>query len=158
MWRDDPIDEPWYELDFRMTRWSCPDGLPSPLLDEVIEAIRDMDRLLLDSIKLVDRYSYGVESSPTRYIRESMYEVLRGEFERAEDQFLVAQAGLAARWSSILSQQQSLIESLPESMRNCLNHPEGAYAMSYTVTEVALDDNLKQFLESIQPGKEKMVL
>lgn len=151
-WRDDPIDEPWYELNFCMSRWTCPNELPSTFLDDVVEAIHDMDRILLDSMRLVDDYSYGVESSPVRYIRESAYEVFRGEFERVEDQFLVAQTGLAARWSSILLQHRELIASLPEEMRNCLRHPEAAYAINYSVTEVELNENLKQFLEGIQSG------
>jgi hypothetical protein len=157
-WRDDPIDEPWYELDFRMSRWSCPSELPSPLMDDVIEAIREMDRILLDAMKMVDRFSYGVESSQTRYTRESVYEVFRGEFERAEDQFSVARAALAARWSILLTKHSKLIVGLPEHLRNRLTHPEQAYAVSYSVKEVHLDENQRQFLEGIQPGKEKMVL
>jgi hypothetical protein len=157
-WRDDPIDEPWYELDFRMSRWSCPSELPSALMDDVIEAIREMDRILLDAMKMVERYSYSVESSQTRYTRESVYEVFRGEFERAEDQFSVARAALAARWASILTRHGELIAGLSEDLRNRLRHPEKAYAVSYSVKEVHLDENQRQFLEGIQPGKEKMFL
>jgi hypothetical protein len=158
MWRDDPIKEPWYELDFQMKRWQCPTGLPSPLLEDVIEAIREMDRILLDSMKLVDRYSYGWESSQKRYIRHSVYETFRGEFEQAEDGLLVARHGLAARWASILSSHQQTIASLPTDILRALEHPEVDYTMSYSVTDVELNDNLKQFLEGVQPGKEQMVL
>ena len=124
MWRDDPINEPWYELDFHMTRWHCPVGLPSPLLEDLIEAIGEMERFLFDSIKLVDRYSYGLESSNRRYIRHSIYEIFRGKFERAEDGLLIARHGLAARWSSILSGHQRQIANLPANIKKQMRHPE----------------------------------
>jgi hypothetical protein len=37
IWRDDPIDEPWHELDFRMTSWQYPSGLPDALLEDLSE-------------------------------------------------------------------------------------------------------------------------
>lgn len=158
MWRDDPVDEPWYELDFQMHRWQCPTDLPGPLLEDVIEAIRDMDRILLESMKLVDHYSYGWEASQKRYIRHSVYEIFRGEFERAEDRLLVARCGLAARWKSILSQHREQIAGLSPDVQENFEHPDAAYAMNYAVTDVQLDGNLREFLEGIQPGKEKIVL
>ena len=36
--------------------------------------------------------------------------------------------------------------------------PESDYAMSYTIAEIELDENLKQFLKGIQPGKEPVFL
>jgi hypothetical protein len=158
MWRDDPIIEPWYELDFNMKRWQCPVGLPSSILEDVIEAIAEMDRILLDSMKLVDRYSYGWESSKKRYIRHSLYEIFRGEFERAEDGFLIARHGLAARWSSVLSEHQREIAGFPAILKKRMRHPDSNYAMSYTIAEIELDKNMQQFLESIQSGKELVFL
>jgi hypothetical protein len=156
-WRDDPIDEPWYELDFRMSRWSCPSIFPSPLLEDVIEAIRDMDRILFDTMKLVDRFSYSVETAPKRYIRESAREVLKAEFERAEDQFLVARAHLAAHWASIVSQYQTQISGLPKAIQAQLINPQDGYSIAYSVIEVTLDETFRQFLEGIHPDKERMI-
>jgi hypothetical protein len=158
MWRDDPIDEPWYELDFRMSRWSCPSVLPSPLVEDVIEAIREMDQILFDTMKLVDRFSYGVETAPKRYIRESAREVFKAEFERAEDQFLVARAHLAAHWASIVSQYQAQIFALPKNIQAQLNNPHDRYSIVYSVIEVQLNEAFRQFLEGIRPDNEQMVL
>jgi hypothetical protein len=158
MWRDDPIDELWYELNFEMTRWQCPSGLSGPLLEDVIEAIREMDHITLESMRLVDRFSYGIESSDKRYIPEAAYEVLRGEFELAEDRFVVAQQGLKARWASIMSSHNSIIEKLSENTRAQLVAPECAYSIKYSVSEVILDEPFKQFLSGIHPDKERNVL
>jgi hypothetical protein len=157
-WRDDPIDEPWYELDFRMSRWSCPKVLPSPLLEDVIEAIRDMDRILFDTMKLVDRFSYGVETAPKRYIRESAREVFKAEFERSEDQFLVAQAHLKAHWASIVLQYQTQILALPRNIQAQLINPQDSYSIAHSVIEVQLDETFRQFLEGIHPDKERMII
>lgn len=156
-WRDDPIDEPWYELDFRMSRWPCPSVLPSPLLEDVIEIIRDMDRILFDTMKLVDRFSYGVETAPKRYIRESAREVFKVEFERSEDQFLVAQAHLAARWAAIVSLYQTQISALPNGIQAQLINPQDSYSIAYSVIEVQLDETFRQFLEGIHPDKERFI-
>jgi len=158
MWRDDPIDEPWYELDFRMTRWQCPSGLPDALLEDVIEAIREMDRITLETMKLVDQFSYGIESSDKRYIPEAAYEVLRGEFELAEDRFVVAQHGLKARWASILASHKQAIDKLPAKTQAQLGSPEVAYSINYSVSEVVLEETFKQFLSGIHQDKERNVL
>jgi len=157
MWRDDPIDEPWYELNFKMKRWTCPGGLPSPLVEDIIEAIQDLDHVLLESMKLVDRFAYGLESSKKRFIKESSYEVLRGEFELAEDQFLVARAGFSVRWKSVLTTHARQIAVLPKEVKQQLIRPEVDYGMEYTVSKVALDDHLKQFLKGIHPDKERFI-
>ncbi len=158
MWRDDPIDEPWYELDFRMARWQCPSGLPDALLEDVIEAIREMDRITLETMKLVDRFSYGIESSDKRYIPEAAYEVFRSEFELAEDRFAVAQHSLRARWAPILASHKKAIDKLPAKTQAQLACPEVGYSINYAVSEVALEETFKQFLSGIHPDKERNVL
>jgi hypothetical protein len=157
MWRDDPIDEPWYALDFQMTRWHCPAGLPAALLEEVIEAIREMDHIVLETMKLVDRFSYGLESSEKRYIPEAAYEVFRGEFELAEERFVVTQNGLKARWTPMLASNKEAIDKLPAKTKAQLANPEVAYSIKYSVFEVMLEETFKQFLSGIHPDKETFV-
>ncbi|MCX7166615.1 MAG: hypothetical protein NTV11_10120 [Rhodocyclales bacterium] len=157
MWRDDPIDEPWYALDFQMTRWHCPAGLPAALLEEVIEAIREMDHIVLETMKLVDRFSYGIESSEKRYIPEAAYEVFRGEFELAEERFVVTQHGLKTRWTPMLASNKEAIDNLPAKAKAQLANPEVAYSMKYSVSEVMLEETFKQFLSGIHPDKETFV-
>jgi hypothetical protein len=158
MWRDDPIDEPWYALDFQMTRWHCPAGLPAALLEDVIEAIREMDHIVLETMKLVDRFSYGIESSEKRYIPEATYEIFRGQFELADDHFIAAQHGLKTRWASILASHKEVINKLPAKIQSQLAKPVVAYSMKYSVSEVVLEETFKQFLSGIHPYKERNVL
>lgn len=152
MRRDDPIDEPWYELTFRMSRWRCPKGLPASMMEDVVEVIRDMDRILLRTMQVVDQHSYGTESSTERYTRESLYEHLRVAFESLEDDFMIAQHHLKARWTELEKQYRKEIASLSLETIEQLRNPEKAYSIEYFVSEIELDDHLKQFLEGIKPG------
>lgn len=155
---DDPVQEPWYVLDFQMTRWPCPQGLPVALLQDVIEAIAPMDQMLVEFVKLVDRFSYGLESSDTRYIPEAAYELFRTKFEIMEDEFELARRGLETRWKSLMATHESQIKELPSDIQARFWDPEAAYTMKFSVTEVELEETLKQYLSGIHPDKELKVL
>jgi hypothetical protein len=152
MRRDDPVEEPWYEIEFRMTRWRCPEGVSGPLLDDIIEATQETDRLLLDALKLVDSYAYGFDSNPKRYLRYSHIEHLNADFEQMEVRMLIADHALAKRWSSLMTKHKEQVASLSAEIQACLQHPEAGYSIQFKTHEVEIDDSLKQFLESIQPG------
>lgn len=149
MQRNDPLQVPWYELDFRMTRWQCPPELPQTLLEDVIEAVQDLDSMLLSAMRLVDRHSYGSDASPKRYIPEAEYEALRIQFELIEDRFLVAQSELRVRWTALTTKHADAISNLTEATKSALVAPDSAYSMGFSVVEVELDDTYKQFLTGI---------
>lgn len=152
MRRDDPVDEPWYEIDFRMTRWRCPEGLSGPLLDDIVEAIQETDRLLLDSIKMVDSYAYGFDSSPKRYVRYSQIEHLKADFEEMEDRLLIAKQGLARRLALVMATHSKQVACLPKETQRSLENAAGDYRIEFETVEVEVNDTLKQFLEGIQSG------
>jgi len=152
MQRHDPCDEPWYEIDFRMTRWRCPAGVSGPIADEIVEAIQEADRLLLESMKLVDSYAYGFDSNPKRYVRYSQIEHLKADFEQMEVRLLIANHALAKRWSLLMTKHKEQVASLSAEIQACLQHPEAGYSIQFKTHEVEIDDRLKQFLEGIQPG------
>lgn len=152
MRRDDPVDEPWYEIHFHMTRWHCPSGLSGPLLADIIEAIQDTDRLLLEGMTIVDSYAYGYESSAKRYVRYSKIKKLESAFDELMDRLLVAKGNLKQRWSSVMENHQSQIAKLSLSARKGLDRVDEGYSISLKTIEVDLSDTLKQFLEGIRPG------
>lgn len=149
MLRQDPFEEQWYELDFRMTRWQCPPDLPQALLVDVMEAVQGLDSMLLATMRLVDRHSFGSDASPKRYITEGEYEALRVQFEQMEDRFTLAQAELRATWAALTRKHGDTIESLPEATKAALIAPDSAYSMSFSVIDVELDETYKQFLTGI---------
>jgi hypothetical protein len=155
MQRDDPIQEPWYELDFRMTRWQCPSDLPKALLGDVIEAIQDLDSILLSAARLVDRYSFGLDASLRRFIPEVAYEELRGEFELMEDRLSMAQAELRVRWAALTTEHADVICQLPDATKGALQSPNSAYSMGFSLTDAELDDTYKQFLAGIHGDHER---
>jgi hypothetical protein len=152
MCRDDAIDEPWYEIDFRITRWRCPEGLSGPLLDDVVDAIQETDGLLAESVRLVDRYAYGCESSPKRYVRYSQIEYLKSDFDRMEVRLLLATHGLVRWWASVMIKHKEQLAKLPREIKCHLETAEFDYSIRIKTTEVQLDHNLKQFLKGIQTG------
>jgi hypothetical protein len=152
MQRGDPVDEPWYEIEFRMTRWRCPEGVSGPLLDDIIEATQETDRLLLDALKFVDSYAYGLDSNPIRYLRYSHIEQFKSDFEQMEDRLLIAKSGLARRWSLLMAKHKELMSDLSFDLKSQLHQPDVCYDIGFETKEVEIDDTLKQFLDGIQPG------
>lgn len=152
---DDPVQEPWYELNFTMTRWQCPPELPQPLLEDVIEAVQELDSMLLSVMRLVDRYSFGSDVSPKRYIPESAYEALRVQFEQIEDRFTMALAELRASWAALIKKHGDVIGNLPEATKSALAAPDSAYSIGFEVIEVELGETYKQFLTGIHCDHER---
>lgn len=143
------IDQPWYEVDFRITRWACPQGLSEGLIQEIADATAEIDAVIASAAKLVNKYAHGIHSDPKRYVPFSQLDHLKLDFEAVEDQFELAKAGFAYGWQRVLKSHQDEIGKLSEKLQRKLKDAEEAYELEFDTAEVELSEVLRQFLEQI---------
>jgi hypothetical protein len=110
-----------------------------------MEAVQGLDSMLLATMRLVDRHSFGSDASPKRYIPEWEYEALRIQFEQMEDRFTLAQAELRAIWAALSKKHCDTIDALPEATKAALIAPDSAYSMGFSVADVELGETYKHF-------------
>lgn len=147
--RDTDASEPWYEVELKVGRWKCPNGLSRPLAQAIMDATNDADSAIREIVCCVTGMSYGIPGEAKCYLPFHRLDQVKCRLEACEDRLQLGKAVLSGRWARLLEHHRPEILELGPEVILAMGDPASEYWVDWKFVEVEILERHKQFFEGI---------